>query len=81
MTYRPVKLVFAPPERWKDYPEDISRMQTIVKKLGATASDRDLGLAWQDYGDSMAAGWMSMDDLPDNIVANILQSRMRVQIT
>ena len=51
-----------------EYQNDIQRIVKIFAERGYEISESDAVSAWEQYSDSMAAGWMSLG--PDDEVFN-----------
>lgn len=45
-----------------DYKSDISRIVRIFKDKGYELSHSDAKAAWKSFSDSMAAGWLLLDE-------------------
>ena len=48
-------------ENYNPYQYDIDRIVKIFADRGYEISHSDAASAWEQYSDSMAAGWMSLD--------------------
>lgn len=44
------------------YPEDVERIVQICSKHGFEISHADAQLAWEDFSESMAAGWILLHE-------------------
>jgi hypothetical protein len=42
------------------YPEDVIRLTRIVRSHGGLATPEEVDLAWSEFSESMAAGWMML---------------------
>ena len=55
-----------------EYPEDVSRIHLILVKKGHhDATLEQAEQLWSMYSDSMAAGWMILDESDDVVYSNI----------
>ena len=60
------------PEDDPMYPDDVAKIVAACALRGYWIGAADATLAWEAYSDSMAAGWMMVDDDPDAVLANVL---------
>jgi len=49
------------------HPEDAERIQKILLNNGYTASPKECERLWEDYSDSMAAGWMGLPEKDEDV--------------
>lgn len=70
------KLVYVNPEGTEHYPHDIDRIIEVCRNRGYEVSRNDALLAWQDYSDSMCAGWMGLHKSDDDLFLEV-QSRLQ----
>lgn len=59
----------------EDHLSDVQKLRSELWNEGYEASLDDIYNAWSDYSESMAAGWMMLED-PEYNVQNLL-NRMR----
>jgi hypothetical protein len=53
------------------YANDIDRIVKIFSDRGYEITPTDAAHAWELYSDSMAAGWMCLDSLDDDVFLNV----------
>ena len=54
------------------YDHDVARLVAVALAAGIEISHDDAKLAWEAYSDSMAAGWMMLDEEDAHNLANIM---------
>ena len=59
----------------EDFPEDVTRIQRILRHAGYQCSRKQALEIWSDYSDSRYAGWMSLPD-DDEAVLEACQSQI-----
>ncbi len=59
----------------REYEHDVRRMAKIMAERGYSVSASNLKKAWEDYSESMAAGWMMLDE-DDDLVFSTLRNRL-----
>lgn len=69
------RLRFKRPDERDPYQYDVERIVRIFKDRGYDLSYDDARAAWEDFSDSMAAGWMMLDD-DDSAVFATLRYRL-----
>lgn len=52
------------------YGNDISRIVKVFADRGYEITGSDAALAWERYSDSMAAGWMCLDEDDEYVFSN-----------
>ena len=63
------------------YPDDIADFQRILRAAGYEASGQDVETAWDNYSESMAAGWMYHDQYSDEFVLSALLDSLEPDTT
>lgn len=63
-------------ERELFHGSDITRLVEVAEKEGFELSRADAQWVWEDFSDSMAAGWMGMDHYGDEYLWSIITYRM-----
>jgi hypothetical protein len=56
-----------------DYPADVNRLVIAFAKEGMWCSPEQAAWLWEQYSDSMAAGWMGMDGYADATLVMVCQ--------
>lgn len=74
------KLEYCGSYNWRDELTDIKKIELVLEKFGFEASPKDIALAWIDYSNSIAAGWMVLDGFSDAQINLIVTSRMAFKI-
>lgn len=49
------------------YPDDVERIQKVLKEHGFSLTPQQAEEAWELYGDDMAAGWMMLPESDDEV--------------
>lgn len=65
------KVKYAEPEynyRKPKWPEDIDHIIKALARLGYEISHNSARMAWEDYSQTMCAGWISIDNLTDETI-------------
>ena len=57
-----------------EYKDDCIRIQRILRDRGYNATLKQCEELWEDYSDSMCAGWMNLNDSDSNVYNNIITS-------
>jgi hypothetical protein len=60
------KLQLKDTDHFFEYSDDVERIIRIFADRGYEISYMDAAHAWELYSDSMAAGWMSLEDAMDS---------------
>jgi hypothetical protein len=69
-------LKFRPPEWLKEnfrWGGDVDRIVAICKAKGYHISEADAHHAWEEYSDSMAAGWMMLSDDDNDVFETVIE--------
>jgi hypothetical protein len=53
------------------YPADVRRIREVALRHGVTLDDDQAEAAWENYSDSMAAGWMGLPDSDDDLWSTV----------
>lgn len=49
------------------YKDDVMRIVRILKERGIECAPLDAQFLWEEYSESMAAGWMTLPDADDEV--------------
>lgn len=55
----------------ENYPEDVTRIRTAIVNRGYKCSRKQAKKVWEEYSDSMSAGWLILPDAESTIWACI----------
>ena len=55
------------------FEEDINELQKQLLKKGYEVSKSDIGLAWEHYSHDLCAGWMCLNELPEENISILLE--------
>jgi hypothetical protein len=58
---------------WGEPPEDVSRIIAVCTANGFEIDQETARKAWENYSDSMAAGWMGFPEEDDALLATVLR--------
>ncbi len=75
-TPHPVRLVYPRPEH--QFPDDVARLVQVAHEAGFLLDPHDAALAWDEYSDMFASGWLGMTQHTNAQLLNIL-TRFLVQ--
>lgn len=53
------------------YPADVARIRQVALAHGVTLDDEQAESVWDDYSDSMAAGWLGLPDSDDDLWSTV----------
>jgi len=56
-----------------EYPEDTKRIQSILAERGYEASLVECDIMWKEFSESMAAGWMCLQEDDDKVFEAVSQ--------
>jgi len=54
-----------------EYRDDCERIQRILRDKGYNATLQQCEELWDDYSDSMAAGWMGLGDNDEDVYSHL----------
>lgn len=57
---------------------DVEAIRKGLNKIGYDASFEDILWAWEDFSDTMAAGWMSVETDEDGAAIDLTPIRLRL---
>ncbi len=61
-----------PPTDTEAFPEDVKRIQAALESAGYTTTRRECALAWEQYSETMCAGWLMLPSRDVDILQVLL---------